>query len=1024
MKNNKFLAWENNIFEFISDPVLCMDTNGHITYMNFHAQEFFSLTCNYNDKISIDDVTHNTFQNEINKFIEKAKKQPVEKCKIDFWINDEKKNVCCSLKRINGPESENWICLIIDKSKSDLAFEEFLMKEMLSISKQFIISNSKKVNYKMIAEEMQKLTKAKYVVFNTLETNGKDFQTKAIAGLSNDIYYASKLLGFDLIDKKWHYDPIKAKRIQEQMTTVFTSLSDLTGNVITGSLIKILEKTFNTGQVAVIRIMKDDLCIGDFTVIMSQNEKLKHIGLLEIFASQVGLYVEKNRTEKTLAIINRRLANIIEATHLGTWEWQIKGNSIFINNRLAEIIGYEKSEIEPLTFDKWVKFVHPTDFKNVKKQLSLVFNEKKEFYDLEIRMKHKDGHWVWIKTHGKVIEWSDTKKPELISGTHEDISKRKELEETLKESEKENRLLIEKMEQGLAVHQIICDENNQPMDYKFLSVNKKFEEQIGIEAKDLIGKRVMEILPKTEKYWIEKYGKVALTGKPMQYENYSREVNRWFKVSAYSPKPLQFAVLVDDITDRKKIENDLFLKKEQFKTTLLSLGEGVISTDAFGTIVMMNKVAANLTGWNPAKAIRKSINEVFIIKNEIDDKIITDLIRKVLVSNKIISLSDHTYLISKSENVLPIEVTASPIKDQNSYITGVVIVFNDISERREREKQIKYLSFHDALTGLYNRRYLVESMKRLDVKRNLPLSIILLDVNGLKLTNDAFGHEAGDQLLIKVSKILKTVCRADDIIGRIGGDEFIIILPKTSKTVVKSIKERILQESNYVEDSDVVISLAIGYATKTSLDTDINDIRIKADNRMYKNKLKYGSVMRNKTIKRIVQKINQEYIHEKEHTQEVANYSVIIAKALGFRDSEVEEIKNAGLLHDIGKISIPFDLLMKSSRLTSREYDIIKRHPETSYQILKSVDEYVRIAKGVLHHHERWDGTGYPEGLEKEEIPLISRILAIADAYQSMTSERSYRSSQSKSEAITELIKFAEKQFDPKLVNIFINEIK
>src|SRR6056297_1195378 len=252
MKNNKFLAWENNIFEFISDPVLCMDTNGHITYMNFHAQEFFSLTCNYNDKISIDDVTHNTFQNEINKFIEKTKKQPVEKCKIDFWINDEKKNVCCSLKRINGPESENWICLIIDKSKSDLAFEEFLMKEMLSISKQFIISNSKKVNYKMIAEEMQKLTKAKYVVFNTLETNGKDFQTKAIAGLSNDIYYASKLLGFDLIDKKWHYDPIKAKRIQEQMTTVFTSLSDLTGNVITGSLIKILEKTFNTGQVAVI----------------------------------------------------------------------------------------------------------------------------------------------------------------------------------------------------------------------------------------------------------------------------------------------------------------------------------------------------------------------------------------------------------------------------------------------------------------------------------------------------------------------------------------------------------------------------------------------------------------------------------------------------------------------------------------------------------------------------------------------------------------------------------------------------
>jgi putative nucleotidyltransferase with HDIG domain len=192
---------------------------------------------------------------------------------------------------------------------------------------------------------------------------------------------------------------------------------------------------------------------------------------------------------------------------------------------------------------------------------------------------------------------------------------------------------------------------------------------------------------------------------------------------------------------------------------------------------------------------------------------------------------------------------------------------------------------------------------------------------------------------------------------------------------------------------------------------------------MYKNKLKYGKIMRRKTVNRIVEKINQEYAYEKEHTQEVADYSINMAKILGFRTAEVEDIKIAGLLHDIGKIGIPIDLLTKAKDLTTNEFDLIKRHPEISYQILKSVDQYVKIAKAVLHHHERWDGTGYPEGLAKEEIPLNSRILAIADAYQAMISERVYQKRKTKSEAIEELNRCSGFQFDPRLVRIFINEV-
>jgi|GEM_PF-752470 len=1152
MKDNIILKWNNQIFESISDLVLCMDKKGHINYMNSSFKDFFGVSISKKDSLLIYDLIDESFETELKNILTQMPNLLIENRQIPFQIDGEKRIWMGHLIQISGLNNEEWIYLILHEKESETAFEKFMMKKMLSISRHFIISKSATVDYQMIAEEMKKLSRAKYVAFNVFEKNGEDFRTAAIAGISKDIMGASKILGFDLIDKKWHDDPRKEQYIANKITTVFNSLSALTGNVISGSLMKILEKTFKTGQVVVVRIMKDNIKIGDFTIIMAKNKVLKHKELLEIFASQIGLFVEKNRTEneyrkikerlslvvnagehgfwdlnlktdelfisksfykmlgyqpgafpatlknwnalvhpddlksiipkidekiqngcsfeevlrlrckdgswrwvsiygksyfkdateevyrvvgllvditelkkteKELEIINKRLENIIEATNLGTWEWHLKNNSVIINNRWAEIIGYQKSELIPMTFKKWMKFTHPKDYENIKEQLNLISNGKKGFYNLELRMQHKNGHWVWVKSHGKVIEWTKNNQPKFIFGSHEDISKRKILEKNLKVSEKENRLLIEKMEQGLAVHEIICDENNQPIDYRFLSVNKKFEEQTGLKAENVIGKRVLEILPETEPYWINAYGKVSLTGEPMHYENYSSEINRWFKVSAYSPKPKQVAVLVDDITERKKMENDLYLEKEQFKTTLLSLGEGVISTDAFGNIVVMNKVAAHLTDWQVEEATGKNVNEVFQIKKEISEDIISDLVQKVLTTNRIFGPADHIVLLSKSGNKFPIEVTASSIKGKRGDITGVVIVFNDISERREKEKQIEYLSFHDALTGLYNRRYLEETLKRLDVKRNLPLSIMILDVNGLKLTNDAFGHAAGDELLIQVSNALRNVCREDEIIGRIGGDEFSIVLPHTSYNAADRIKERILEEIELLKDSKVVISLAIGCATKTSLETNINDIRNEADNKMYKNKLKYGKVMRNMTIDRIIAKINRDYIYEEEHTQEVAKLCAKFGMVLSFRDAEIEEIRMAGLLHDIGKISIPTEILMKTEKLKNSDYDLIRRHPETGYQILKSVDQYVKIAEAVLHHHEYWDGTGYPEGLTKEEIPLNSRILSIADAYQAMTSERTYRRRKTKSEAISELKNCAGKQFDPRLVNIFINEV-
>jgi putative nucleotidyltransferase with HDIG domain len=196
-----------------------------------------------------------------------------------------------------------------------------------------------------------------------------------------------------------------------------------------------------------------------------------------------------------------------------------------------------------------------------------------------------------------------------------------------------------------------------------------------------------------------------------------------------------------------------------------------------------------------------------------------------------------------------------------------------------------------------------------------------------------------------------------------------------------------------------------------------------ADNQMYREKLKHGKIMRSQTIETVLRNINFKYDREQIHTERVSQYSEAIAKAMGLSEQAVNDIKSAGVLHDIGKIIIPPEILNKPGRLTDEEYAIVKRHSETGYQILKSSDEYAKLAEYVLYHHERWDGSGYPQGLKGEEIPLQSRIISVADAYEAMTAIRPYQKTQTKEEATAELLRCAGTQFDPRIVDVFVRQV-
>lgn len=346
----------------------------------------------------------------------------------------------------------------------------------------------------------------------------------------------------------------------------------------------------------------------------------------------------------------------------------------------------------------------------------------------------------------------------------------------------------------------------------------------------------------------------------------------------------------------------------------------------------------------------------------------------------------------------------------------------------ESEEELAYLSYHDQLTGLYNRRFFEEELHRLDVFRNLPISIIMADVNGLKLINDSFGHKDGDKLIKNVADILKDGCRQDDIVARLSGDEFVIILPKTDTKGAEDIIERcknLSKNKSFLDDKllNMELSISYGIGTKYTDDADIAEVLKIAEDNMYANKLFESPSMRRKTIETIIKALYEKDKREEQHSKRVAMICKDIGIQLGMNEVNLKEIETVGLLHDIGKIVINEVILENFDSFTKDELMEMDKHPEVGYRILNSVSEMTEIAKYVLYHHERFDGNGYPKGLKGEEIPLVSRIVAIADAYDFMVSCRSYEKVLSDEEIVKEFINNAGTQFDPKLVKIFIEKV-
>jgi len=403
-----------------------------------------------------------------------------------------------------------------------------------------------------------------------------------------------------------------------------------------------------------------------------------------------------------------------------------------------------------------------------------------------------------------------------------------------------------------------------------------------------------------------------------------------------------------------------------------------------------------------------------IMRNQIlmlDLKQVIDLVMRTRV------LSDYYFSMPFQESLHYFEVRV-----QISNFEEVLIMIRDMTERVIMEKKLRDLVDKDTLTHIYNRRFFEAELAQINNRDIKNLTILLLDIDGLKFVNDTLGHLMGDQVIVSASQVISQCFQSLGIVSRIGGDEFGVIVknqrPETIETALEKMNTH-LKCLNELPDATFKISLSYGYSYHASGLVNTDFLFQEADNNMYQNKLLKESSTRNNLVKTLMKALEaKDYVTEG-HTNRMDTLATLIGQALRLPQNVMDRIQLLTKFHDIGKVGIPDSILKKPGPLTPDEWKVMKTHCAIGERIANESSELKEISHLILKHQEKWDGTGYPLGLAGEDIPIECRVLSIVDSYDAMTNDRPYRAALAPETAINEIISCAGSQFDPGMVKIF-----
>ncbi|PKM84401.1 MAG: hypothetical protein CVU86_07455 [Firmicutes bacterium HGW-Firmicutes-11] len=586
------------------------------------------------------------------------------------------------------------------------------------------------------------------------------------------------------------------------------------------------------------------------------------------------------------------------------------------------------------------------------------------------------------------------------------------------------RTILEASPIGYAEHRILCDSNGTPVDYEFLDVNGAFEALTGLKREDIIGRRVTQVLPgiqEGEFDWIGTYGAVALGGESLDFEEYSKTLGRHYSVWVFSERPYHFSTIFSNITKFVEIVDSA----ERKLKAILSNLPGVAYRCKFNEELEMEYISDGcfeLTGYLPEELLQNPDRSFNDLMDTEEPRAMFDQWRQWILDQGFYLVEYGIY--TKDGVHKWVYERGQAIYGKEGNIEGLEGLIIDITDLRMKEEKIHYLSRHDTLTGLYNRIHFETERERLSDPSYIPLSFIVIDINGLKLVNETLGYSEGNRLLAETAALLQKCIRPEDVLARTGGDEFGIFLPYTDAAGVEVVAKRILEAcdewNRAVPSGEPVIQISLGFASRADATQHIDEMRKIAEDAMYKSKLLDRNSAHSNLLASIKTTMYERSRETEEHAERLAAMCRSVGEKFGLSKAELDELELLAVLHDLGKIGIPNSILDKPGPLTPEEWEQMKQHPEIGYRIAGTSPELTSISEYILFHHERWDGSGYPKGLKGEKIPLLSRILSVADAFDAMTSERPYGNVKSKEEALREIHKNSGSQFDPSVAAVFL----
>ncbi|OFZ89323.1 MAG: hypothetical protein A2V78_07405 [Betaproteobacteria bacterium RBG_16_64_18] len=564
--------------------------------------------------------------------------------------------------------------------------------------------------------------------------------------------------------------------------------------------------------------------------------------------------------------------------------------------------------------------------------------------------------------------------------------------DALRESEARYRSLFENMLNGFAYCRMLYDDHDRPVDFVYLDVNNAFERLTGL--KNVVGKQVTEVIPgvrESTPELFEIYGRVATTGVPEAFEIYVEPLRHWFSISVYGPEKGHFVAVFDVITERKRAEALLRESEERLRTIFEGALDGILIADAqTGEFLNANPEICRMLGYSPEEIVGLGIAD---IHREQDLPHAMEQFER-LRRGEIQTASDVP-MLRKDGSVFYAEIKAAPIRLGG--MDRMLGIFRDITERKRTQRELA--DSEERFRGLVEQSiagiYIIQDGKFAYVNPRY---------------TEIFGYGSAEELIgldpLAIVAEKDRAAAAENIRRRLEGDA-----PNLSYEFAAQRKDGSTIEVG-VHGSRATFR---GRPAVIGLIQDISEKkRAEEEIRRYVAQLE-TAFMSTVQVATTLSEMRDPYTTG--HERRVAEVSVAIGAELGFDERRLEGLRVAGYLHDIGKITIPSEILSKPGKLSTVEFELIKGHAQASYDVLKDVEFPWPVAQVALQHHERLDGSGYPHGLKGEAILLEARIMAVADVVEAMSSHRPYRPGLGIDKALAEIERGRGSAYDPAVVD-------